>query len=201
MQIWHIILLALLRQNRSNKDKARHKAVWNRCFNMESNMAGQMASYDIILDKNGINCRTHDNTSATADHVKTTGHNIKWDHFDILVKGKTDYDCKIKETLFIQKLEPQSHCNHCLKPLAHTHPLAPFNVGKHNLPDLHWRGWATRIRVLVPTILTMIVAFNINFGSEKLMLCSFTLAFQLIQFQIHQIFHQIFRQHFILSSV
>ena len=65
-----------------------------------------MASYDIILDKNGINCRTHDNTSATADHVKTTGHNIKWDHFDILVKGKTDYDCKIKETLFIQKLEP-----------------------------------------------------------------------------------------------
>ena len=41
------------------------------------------------------------NTSATADHVKNTGHNIKWDHFDILVKGKTDYDCKIKETLFI----------------------------------------------------------------------------------------------------
>ena len=24
-----------------------------------------------------------------------------WDHFDILVSGKTDFHCKIKETLFI----------------------------------------------------------------------------------------------------
>ena len=32
----------------------------------------------------------NDNTSAIADHVKATGHNIKWDHFDILAKGKTD---------------------------------------------------------------------------------------------------------------
>ena len=35
----------------------------------------------------------NDNTSAIADHVKATGHNIKWDHFDILAKGKTDYHC------------------------------------------------------------------------------------------------------------
>ena len=41
-----------------------------------------------------------------SDHVKTTGHNIKWDHFDILAKGKTDYHCKIKGTLFIQEFEP-----------------------------------------------------------------------------------------------
>ena len=39
-------------------------------------------------------------------YFKTTGHNIKWDHFDILAKGKTDYHCKVKETLFIQELEP-----------------------------------------------------------------------------------------------
>jgi len=39
------------------------------------------------------------NTSAIADHVKTTGHNIKWDH------------CKIKETLFIQELEPAFNVN------------------------------------------------------------------------------------------
>ena len=37
---------------------------------------------------------------------KTTGHNIKWDHFDILASGKTDYHRKIKETLFIQELKP-----------------------------------------------------------------------------------------------
>ena len=49
------------------------------------------------LAKNG-------HTSAIADHVKTSGYNIKWDHFDILVSGKTDYHCKIKEALLIQEL-------------------------------------------------------------------------------------------------
>ena len=53
----------------------------------------------------------NDNTSAIADHVKATGHNIKWDHFDILAKGKTDYHCKIKETLYIQELEPAFNVN------------------------------------------------------------------------------------------
>ena len=47
----------------------------------------------------------NDNTSAIADHDKATGHNIEWDHFDILAKGKTDYHCRMKETLFIQELE------------------------------------------------------------------------------------------------
>ena len=28
-----------------------------------------------------------DQTSAIADHMKTTGHNSKWDHFDILASG------------------------------------------------------------------------------------------------------------------
>ena len=43
--------------------------------------------------------------------MKATGHNIKWDHFDILAKGKTDYHCKIKETFFIQELEPAFNVN------------------------------------------------------------------------------------------
>ena len=29
-----------------------------------------------------------------------------WGHFDILAKGKTDFHCRVKETLFIQELEP-----------------------------------------------------------------------------------------------
>ena len=53
----------------------------------------------------------HDHSSAIADHVKTTGYNIKWDHFDILASGKTDYHCKIKETLFIQELQPALYAN------------------------------------------------------------------------------------------
>ena len=48
---------------------------------------------------------------AIADHVKTTGDNIKWDHFDILASGKTDLHCKIKETLFIQELKPSLNVN------------------------------------------------------------------------------------------
>jgi len=47
----------------------------------------------------------------SADHVKTTGHNIKWEHFDILASGKTDYHCKVKETLFIQELQPALNAN------------------------------------------------------------------------------------------
>ena len=31
-------------------------------------------------------------------HVTSTGHNLKWDHFDILAKGRSDRHCKIKET-------------------------------------------------------------------------------------------------------
>jgi len=53
----------------------------------------------------------HDHSSAIADHLKTTGHNIKWDHFDILASGKTDYHCKVKETLFIQELQPALTAN------------------------------------------------------------------------------------------
>ena len=52
-----------------------------------------------------------DYSSAIADHIKTTGHDIKWDHFDILASGKTDSHCKIKETLFIQELKPSLNVN------------------------------------------------------------------------------------------
>jgi len=48
---------------------------------------------------------------AIADHVKTTGHKMKWDHFDILAFDKTDYHCKVKETLFIQELQPALNVN------------------------------------------------------------------------------------------
>ena len=49
----------------------------------------------------------NDHSSAIADHISATGHNLnKWDHFEILASGKTDYHCKIKETLFILDLKP-----------------------------------------------------------------------------------------------
>ena len=50
-------------------------------------------------------------SAIAADQVKTTGHNIKWGHFDILASSKTDYHCKVKETLFIQELQPALNAN------------------------------------------------------------------------------------------
>ena len=51
----------------------------------------------------GITSACH--ASAVADHVTSTGHNLKWDHFEILAKGRSDIHCKIKETLLIQELK------------------------------------------------------------------------------------------------
>ena len=44
--------------------------------------------------------------SAVAEHPISTGHNIKWDHFEILASGQCDLQCKIKETLLIRDLKP-----------------------------------------------------------------------------------------------
>ena len=44
--------------------------------------------------------------SAIADHITLTGHNIKWDHFEILATGSSDIHCRIKESLLIKDLKP-----------------------------------------------------------------------------------------------
>ena len=33
----------------------------------------------------------NDHSSAIAYQINATGHNIKWDHFEILASGKSDY--------------------------------------------------------------------------------------------------------------
>ena len=35
-----------------------------------------------------------------------TGHNIKWDHFEILEREKTNKHCLIKESLLIKECRP-----------------------------------------------------------------------------------------------
>ena len=44
-------------------------------------------------------------TSAIADHAVKTGHNIKWDHFQVLANGNSDLHCRIKEALLICDLK------------------------------------------------------------------------------------------------
>ena len=36
---------------------------------------------------------------------------VKWDHFNILTTGKSDLQCKIKETLLISELKPSLNEN------------------------------------------------------------------------------------------
>ena len=44
--------------------------------------------------------------SVVAEQLISTGHNIKWDHFEILASCQCDLQCKIKETLLIRDLKP-----------------------------------------------------------------------------------------------
>ena len=46
------------------------------------------------------------NASAVAEHVTSTCYKLKWDHFEILAKGRSGTHCKLKETLLIQELKP-----------------------------------------------------------------------------------------------
>ena len=91
------------RLNRSQKSKVIYKAGCWDCSDFyigktKRRLHDRKTEHFRALTKN-------DPTSAIADHIRATGHNIKWDHFDILASGKTDYHCKIKETLLIQELK------------------------------------------------------------------------------------------------
>ena len=50
-------------------------------------------------------------STALADHVISTGHNVKCNHFDILATRRSDLQCKIKETLLISELKPSLNEN------------------------------------------------------------------------------------------
>ena len=44
--------------------------------------------------------------SATPDHNTSTGHSIKWDHFEILANRCSDIHCRIKGSLLMEDLKP-----------------------------------------------------------------------------------------------
>ena len=51
------------------------------------------------------------NTYIHTYSITSTGHNIKWDHFEILATGRSDIHCRIKESLLIQDLKPSLNEN------------------------------------------------------------------------------------------
>jgi len=97
------------RLNRSQLSKVIYKASYRDCNDFYIGKTKRRLYYRKTEHFKAL--AKHDHSSALADHVKTTGHNIKWDHFDILASGKSDYHYEIKETLFIQELQPALNAN------------------------------------------------------------------------------------------
>ena len=58
--------------------------------------------------------------SAIAELVTSTVYNLKWHHFDILLRGKSNTDCKIKEALLISNLKPALNENISSEKLYYT---------------------------------------------------------------------------------
>ena len=92
------------RLNRSQRSKVIYKAC---CWDRNDFYIGETKRRFHDSETEHFKSLTeNDHSSANiADHITATGHNIKWDHFEILASGKTYYHCsEIKETLFIQDL-------------------------------------------------------------------------------------------------
>ena len=60
---------------------------------------------DCLTEDGELQSHQFNHSSVVADHSISAGHNIKWDHFEILASGQCDLQCKIKETLLIRDLK------------------------------------------------------------------------------------------------
>ena len=97
------------RFNRSQRSKIVYKAS---CWDCDSFYIGKTKRRLHDRKTEHFKALTQDgHASAVADHVISSGHNIKWDHFEILASGKSDLQCKIKETLLISESNPSLNEN------------------------------------------------------------------------------------------
>ena len=97
------------RFSRSQRSKVVYKAG---CWDCDSFYVGKTKRRLHDKKTEHFKALTQDcHASALADHVISTGHNIKWDHFEIIAAGKSDLQCKIKETLLISELKPSLNEN------------------------------------------------------------------------------------------
>ena len=91
------------RFNRSQKSKIVYKAS---CWDCDAFYIGKTKRRLHDRKTEHFKALTQiDHASAVAEHSISTGHNIKWDHFEILPSGQCDLQCKIKETLLIRDLK------------------------------------------------------------------------------------------------
>ena len=67
--------------------------------------------------------------SAIADYIASTGHNIKWEHFEILAAGRSDIHCRIKESLLIKDLRWLETVSSTFQDLQFDGSLEPLFIG------------------------------------------------------------------------
>ena len=91
------------RFNRSQKSNIVYKASCWDCdafyIGKTKRLHGRKTEHLKALHQNG-------HASAVAKHSISTGHNIKWDHFEILASGQCDLQCKIQEPLLYGTWNP-----------------------------------------------------------------------------------------------
>ncbi|KAL9961374.1 hypothetical protein ACROYT_G030298 [Oculina patagonica] len=97
------------RFNRSQKSKVAYKAS---CWDCDAFYIGKTKRRLQDRKVEHFKALTQvGHTSDVADHATSTGHNIKWDNFQVLASGRCDLQCKIKETLLIRDLKPTLNGN------------------------------------------------------------------------------------------
>ena len=68
--------------------------------------------YDFNAKEKDWNLTKSCQASTIADHITPTGHNINWDHFEILATGLSDIRCIVEsKSLLIKDLKPSLNEN------------------------------------------------------------------------------------------
>ena len=80
----------------------------------------------------------NDHSSAIANHVAATGRSIKWDHFEILPSGKTDYHCNIKKHRLFKTLSQLLMSTSAVKSWCFISGCLLYSLFLISFPDNFW---------------------------------------------------------------
>ena len=124
------------RLNRSQRSKVIYKACcWdgNDFYFVKTNrrLHDRKTEHFKSLTKN-------DHSSAIANHVAATGRSIKWDHFEILPSGKTDYHCNIKKHRLFKTLSQLLMSTSAVKSWCFISGCLLYSLFLISFPDNFW---------------------------------------------------------------
>ena len=124
------------RLNRSQRSNVVYKACCWDCNNFyigktKRQLHDRKTEHFKSLTKN-------DHSSAIANHVAATGRSIKWDHFEILPSGKTDYHCNIKKHRLFKTLSQLLMSTSAVKSWCFISGCLLYSLFLISFPDNFW---------------------------------------------------------------